>query len=148
MAMIVPRDVSRNLTIAVSGPRDYNDPVRVSDILGDLHAQRVIKLLIEGACPTKNPDGIDGGLDEIARLWAKDHEVNSLSIPPKSKKIPWPGCGPARSREMARWKPDVWVLFPGGGPGTQAARDIAIEFHIRRLEVSEDSYSWIAQRTR
>lgn len=145
--MTIPTSVPRNLTVAVSGSRSYADIARVAAVLDDVQKQRGIKLLIEGACPFKNSDlgGIDGGLDEIARLWAKKNEVNSLSLPPKSKRIPWPGCGPARNREIAHFQPQVWILFPGAS-GTQNAREMAMEFKVTRLEVTSDEYSWIEPR--
>jgi hypothetical protein len=146
--MTIPRGVPRSLTVAVSGSRTYSDVSRANQILDDVHKQRWIKLLIEGACPHESEtDEPDGGLDEIARLWAKRNEVNSLSVPPKSKRIPWPGCGPARNREMAHFNPQVWILFPGGS-GTQSAREIAMEFHITRLELTDEEYSWIEHRSR
>jgi hypothetical protein len=143
----IPKGVPFSLTVVASGGREYNNVILVEKILDELHKQRTIKLLIEGACPHKSrrPDVIDGGLDEIARRWAKSREVNSLSVPPKSRRIPWPGCGPARNREMAHFQPQVWVLFPGDG-GTQSARDIAMEFRITRLEITEDAYSWQEHR--
>lgn len=147
--MTIPRSVPFNLIVAVSGSRKYQNAIRMNEILDDLHRQRIIKLLIQGECPEKNPEGVDGGADELARLWAKHNEVNSVSVPPKSRKIRWPGCGPARNREMAKWMPppQVWVMFPGA-VGTQSARDIADEFHITRLEVTEDDYSWMEHRPR
>ncbi len=151
--MIIPRSVPFKLVAAVSGGRDYQDKLRIWQILDDLHGQRTIHLLIEGACPAKTNkrDGVDGGCDEWCRLWAKEREVNSFSCPPKSKRIPWPRCGPARNREMAHVlpgiTPDVWIFWPGGS-GTQSAREIADEFHIWRLEVTEDAYSWIDHRSK
>jgi hypothetical protein len=149
--MNIPKIVPFKITVAVSGGRDYANIVRIEQILDDLHNQKTIKLLIEGACPHKSHEvgGVDGGADEVCRLWAKSRQVNSVSVPPKSKRIPWPGAGPARNREMAHVVPtvipDVWILFPGGS-GTQSAREIAMEFSITRLEVTDEAYSWIEHR--
>lgn len=108
--------MSPSIIVAVSGGRSYADTKRVFDVLDTLHKSRPIGLLIEGGCPVG-----DGGADTCARRWAVSRQVNCLTIPPKSNLHHWPAAGPLRNKEMASWKPDVWVLFPGG-KGTQSAR--------------------------
>lgn len=117
------------IVVAASGGRYYNDAEHVEDVLGTIHRLWVIRLIIEGECPTAR-----GGLDELARLWAKRNEVNCLGVPPKVKKFGWPIAGPKRNGEMGALSPNVWVLFPGG-PGTQNAGDVARACNIPCIEV-------------
>lgn len=122
--------LSEGLIVAVSGGRDYRDDAKIASVLGRLHKERGIQLLIEGECPVG-----DGGADERARKWAKKNEVNYMGIPPKAKKYGWPAAGPARNQEMASCKPDVWVLFPGGR-GTASAKQCAVACGAEIIEVS------------
>lgn len=117
------------IVVAVSGGRYYHDTEHVDDVLGTVHRIWTIKLLIEGACPVAR-----GGLDELARVWAKRNEVNSLSVPPKAKKYGWPDAGPLRNGEMATMYPHVWLLFPGGD-GTRNAGYAARCMNIPCVEV-------------
>jgi hypothetical protein len=88
-------------------------------VLDGLHKQRSIRLIIEGGCPVGH-----GGADACAREWARSRRVNCLTIPPKADLRVNPSAGPARNAEIATWKPDVWVLFPGG-KGTASAHQHA-----------------------
>lgn len=107
---------SVDITVCVSGGRAYTDTKRIFEVLDTLHKGRPISLLIEGGCPIG-----DGGCDARARYWAKSRMVNCLTIPPKKSLLEKPSAGPLRNHEMACWKPDVWILFPGD-KGTQSAR--------------------------
>jgi hypothetical protein len=127
-----PEEPNSRLIVAVSGGRDYADAAKVDSVLGKLHKERGIELIIEGACPVGH-----GGADELSRKWAKKNEVNSLSVPAKSKLFGWPSCGPQRNQEVARLKPDVWVLFPGGR-GTASAKECATQCGAEVIEVSYD----------
>jgi hypothetical protein len=119
------------LIVAVSGGRDYTDAGKVNEVLGKLHSERGIALIIEGGCPVKRNGG---GADGLARKWAEANEVNCLTIPPKSKRFGWPSCGPIRNQEMSRMKPELWVLFPGGR-GTASAAEVAQQAGIETLVV-------------
>lgn len=116
--------------VAVSGGRDYADHAKVDEVLGRLHKDQGIELIIEGGCPVGH-----GGADELARKWAKRNEVNCLSVPPKSKVFGWPSCGPQRNQEMALMKPDIWVLFPGG-KGTLSAAEAAERAGVKIVRVA------------
>jgi hypothetical protein len=119
------------LIVAVSGGRDYTDANKVNEVLGKLHRERGIALIIEGGCPMKRNGG---GADGLARKWAEANEVNCLTIPPKSKRFGWPACGPIRNQEMSRMRPELWVLFPGGR-GTASAAEVAQQSGIETLVV-------------
>lgn len=123
---------NQGVIVVVSGGRDYRDDAKVAAVLGRLHKDRVIQLLIQGECPVG-----DGGADERARKWAKKNEVNYMGIPPKVKKYGWPTAGPARNQEMGSLKPDVWVLFPGGR-GTASAKECALACGAEIIEVEYD----------
>lgn len=124
MDVVVP-----GIVVAVSGGRDYSDARHVDAVLGTIHRLWDIRLLIEGECPVRR-----GGLDELARLWAKRNEVNCLCIPPKAAKFGWPAAGPLRNSEIGSWMPHAWILFPGGA-GTFNAGEIAHKRGIRCIEV-------------
>lgn len=124
--------MSEQLIVAVSGGRDYTDANKVNEVLGKLHRERGIELIIEGGCPVKRNGG---GADGLARKWAEANEVNCLTIPPKSKRFGWPSCGPIRNQEMCRMKPELWVLFPGGR-GTASAAEVAEQAGIKTLVVT------------
>lgn len=118
--------------VAVSGGRDYTDASKINEVLGKLHSEQGIELLIEGGCPVKRNGG---GADGLARKWAEANEVNCLTIPPKSRIHGWPSCGPIRNKEIAQCKPDLWVLFPGG-KGTLSAASEAEKAGIKIMKVS------------
>lgn len=120
------------LVVAVSGGRDYTDARKLNAVLDKLHTEQGIELLIEGGCPVKRNDG---GADGLARKWAEANEVNCLTIPPKSRIYGWPSCGPIRNAEIARCKPDKWVLTPGG-KGTLSAASEAEKAGIEIVRVS------------
>ena len=121
------------IVCAVSGGRDYTDDRRLTSVLDMIHNTVGIEVLVEGGCPVG-----DGGADERARKWAKNNEVNCMSIPPKSKKHGWPACGPLRNQEIGKCNVELWVLFPGG-KGTNSARNVATENGIAIFEVSYGS---------
>lgn len=123
---------SEQLIVAVSGGRDYSDANKVNEVLGKIHRERGIELIVEGGCPIKRNGG---GADGLARKWAEANEVNCLTIPPKSKRFGWPACGPIRNQEMCRMKPELWVLFPGGR-GTASAAEVAKQAGIETLVVT------------
>jgi hypothetical protein len=126
--------MKKGIVVIVSGGRFYWNKKRVYEVLSRLHAEREIILVIQGQC-TK------GGADKLAEMWAKDNEVNCLSVPAKWKKLGTRAAGKIRNREMGRLdeellkvKIDVWVLFPGGA-GTADARYVAEGKKSEGLEV-------------
>ena len=91
--------------VLVCGGRDYNDSIHVCDVLGRLHAQWDISVIIHGDAP---------GADSLAKAWAL-----SLKIPEVGYPADWEAngraAGPIRNQKMLdEMSPDVVVAFPGG----------------------------------
>jgi hypothetical protein len=103
--------------VAVSGGREYADRERVYDVLDEMHKREPITLIIQGQC-------YKGGADKLAEDWAEMRQVNCLSVPAKTIQHGYKAAGPIRNREMARFRPRWWVLFPGGR-GTEDAKTVA-----------------------
>ena len=118
----------RGLIVAVSGGRYFEDAKMVARTLGKIRDERGIRLLIEGGCNVWH-----GGADELCRKWAKDAQINCLSVPAKWREHGTPEAGPIRNREIASFKPSLWVFFPGGR-GTKDARSVAEMFGIEIVD--------------
>lgn len=93
------------MRVLVCGGRNYDDHARVRAVLGKLHAEAGIDVLIEGGAH---------GTDRLARLWAE-----AFGIPVETFEADWENqgsfAGPARNaRMLAEGQPDWVIAFPGG----------------------------------
>lgn len=89
------------MRVLVTGGRDYADRLRIHEIL---HGRDITELATGGAV----------GADELARQWARDHEIDYRIYPAK-----WTtegkAAGPRRNMRMHdAFQPDLVVAFPGG----------------------------------
>lgn len=95
---------AETVRVLVCGGRDYADSIHVCDVLGALHAEYPISLLIEGGAQ---------GADALARAWAE-----SLKVDHVTERADWTQggqAGPIRNQRMLDlWRPDLVVAFPGG----------------------------------
>lgn len=105
----------RNLSVLVTGGRNFDDRAFLFGKLDLLHKKRGIRLLVHGAAR---------GADTLAELWARENQVNYLGVPAKWD---WYGkaAGSLRNEEMldcvipmglghGHLKIDLGVAFPGG----------------------------------
>ena len=92
------------MRVLVCGGRQYNDHVKVYEVLDDIHAKTPINIVIQGAAT---------GADALAADWAKRNEVNCLHVPAKWK-AHGKAAGPKRNAEMLFYEPNLVVAFPGG----------------------------------
>lgn len=107
--------IKRNITLLVTGGRDYNNRYYLFKRLDELHKEYVIKLLVHGGAT---------GADSLADEWAKERGVKV-----RAKKAQWrkygKGAGHIRNREMHdKNRPDAVAAFPGNN-GTANMVEIA-----------------------
>lgn len=126
------------MRLVVTGGRNYSDTARVFAALSELHARRLITLLIEGEA---------AGLDTRARVWATRNGVPVQPCPAPWDDINHPNAvvrysrsgkpydvtaGTRRNQQMIdEWQPDFGLVFPGGtGTADMRSRLVAagIEF--------------------
>jgi len=93
------------MRVLVCGGRNYSDAERIAAVLGKLHDEAGIDILIEGGA---------NGADRWASLWAKAHRV-----PTQRFEADWENrgsfAGPLRNAVMLeQGQPDVVIAFPGG----------------------------------
>lgn len=93
------------MRVLVCGGRNYDDHERIGSVLGKLHDEAGIDVLIEGAA---------NGADKLAYLWAKAYRV-----PIETYEADWENqgsfAGPMRNTRMLNeGKPDLVIAFPGG----------------------------------
>jgi hypothetical protein len=91
-------------SILVCGGRDYRRSDLVLLALDVLHDLEPIALLI---------NGMGGGTDAHARLWARLHAVPVERHPAKWNRFGL-AAGPIRNSEMIDRRPTAVVAFPGG----------------------------------
>jgi hypothetical protein len=117
--------------VVVTGGRDLDDYLGVSEVLAAAHAMEPITLLVHGSCwGTQTAPG----LDRMAEDWAKDHGIPYIGVPA------WPrlrldkdakpdrSAGPRRNRTMLKMHPTRMLAFPGGR-GTADAVEAAREYN-------------------
>jgi hypothetical protein len=91
--------------VLVCGGRDYIDSIHVCDVLGRLHEQWNISVLIHGDAP---------GADQRAKMWARSMKIPEVGYP-ADWKTHGKAAGPIRNQKMLdEMSPDVVVAFPGG----------------------------------
>lgn len=93
------------MRVLVTGGRNYQDHARVRAVLGKLHDEAGIDVLIEGGA---------NGADRLARLWAE-----AFGVPVETYEADWENqgtfAGPARNaRMLSEGRPDLVIAFPGG----------------------------------
>ena len=120
------------MRILVCGGRDYNDGLKVREVLDGLLIQHEIELLIHGGA---------SGADSLAALWAEWRGVQQVVF--SSASVP----GPTRIRIMLdallRSGEGLIVAFPGG-LGTAELVDRARARGIMVLEADESAESVLA----
>jgi predicted Rossmann-fold nucleotide-binding protein len=92
------------MRVIVCGGRKYNNVTRLYSILGKLHRERGIDLLINGGAP---------GADGLASGWAAANLVKVEEYPAEWDKYGG-RAGPIRNAMMLDENPDAVVAFPGG----------------------------------
>jgi len=136
----------------VSGGRDYIDQVAFFREMDRIHADRNIKLVIEGGQRTRDRQkGIIGGADYWAYMWAssrmvavvrEDADWSDLSHPDARIKSRRDGskydanAGPRRNQRMIdKYNPDAAIIFRGG-TGTADMTRRAYECGLEVIKVT------------
>lgn len=93
------------MRVIVCGGRKYNNAIRLYGVLGRLHRERGVDVVIQGGAP---------GADELAAKWASANGVNTVTYSAEWDKY-GRAAGPKRNQAMIeREHPDGVVAFPGG----------------------------------
>lgn len=93
------------MRVIVCGGRKYNNAQRLYSILGKLHRERGIDIVIQGGA---------AGADDLAKGWAHAHGINTITYAAEWDKH-GRSAGPKRNQAMLeRERPDAVVAFPGG----------------------------------
>jgi len=93
------------MRVIVCGGRKYNNATRLYSILGKLHRERGVDVVIQGGA---------SGADELAAKWAAANGVNTITYAAEWDKH-GRAAGPKRNQAMLeKEKPDGVVAFPGG----------------------------------
>jgi len=113
------------MKVLVCGGRNYSDSMRVCDVLGKLHADGPISLLIHGDAP---------GADALADAWARSVKVEVVAV-----RALWDlhgrAAGPIRNQRMLdEYEPDLVVAFPGG----RGTRDMVIRARAGGWKVQDE----------
>lgn len=101
------------------GGRAYAGADRANWLMTAVHRACPIRLLMEGGAP---------GADELCRKWADANKVPGITIDAIWERRGKP-AGPRRNRGMARAKPDLAIMFPGG-IGTRDMLGVCVENDI------------------
>lgn len=139
--------------VLVTGGRDLDDYLGVSEVLAATHAAEPITLLIHGSCWGTQTEP---GLDRMAEDWAKDYGIPFLGVPAwprlrldKNAK-PDRSAGPRRNRHMLKMHPQRLIAFPGGrgtadmvGATRDYNRKRAAEHHAGIAKVQR--FCWITR---
>jgi hypothetical protein len=83
----------------VCGGRDYQDREVVFRSLDKLHVQKIVTLIIHGACCEKGKPTNLTGADRWAQEWAQEREVPYLGVPAEWRLLGNP-AGPERNTSM------------------------------------------------
>lgn len=111
--------------VLVCGGRDYDDWRLLSETLSELHAERLITLVITGDAR---------GADALAQRWANHAHVQVACYPPNWRFL-GKKAGPIRNQAMIdHGKPDIVFAFPGGrGTEDMITRAIAARIPVRKV---------------
>lgn len=114
------------MRVLVCGGRDYPHREKVWDVLDDLHKDRPITQLIEGAAT---------GADQWARTWAWTEKEITIRSFPADWEAHGRKAGPLRNQRMIdEGKPDLVVAFPGGrGTADMVRRARAAGVEVREI---------------
>lgn len=92
------------MRVLVCGGRKYDNGVSLYGVLGRLHREHNIALVINGGAP---------GADSLASKWAKAN-----GVPCQTHHAKWDRygrrAGPIRNALMLDQNPDIVIAFPGG----------------------------------
>jgi hypothetical protein len=114
------------MRVLVCGGRDYEDSVRVNEVLDEFHSNTPITLLIEGGAR---------GADSLADRWAVHNYIPSMTFNAEWDKY-GKAAGMIRNQKMLDvGKPDVVIAFPGGR-GTSNMVNIAEKAKVRVIKIS------------
>jgi len=92
------------MKVLITGGRDFDDLVLLTETLNRLHAESPFTCLIHGAAK---------GADRLAGEWAKNNAVEEIACPADWKRH-GRGAGPVRNKLMLEEnQPDLVVAFPG-----------------------------------
>lgn len=114
--------------VVVTGGRDYTNKEVIYTSLNNIHSQKPITTLIEGAAR---------GVDTICKEWA-----NENNIPVEEYKADWKKNGKSagfiRNKEMLeKSNPDFGVVFPGG-VGTMHMYELIKQKGLDFLVITDD----------
>lgn len=116
------------MKLLVCGSRDYNDHLRLYQVLDAIHDQRGVTELIEGEAK---------GADTLAREWAESHNIPVRKFP-----ADWAtygrAAGPLRNTAMlVEGKPNLVVAFPKNGDldATKGTRNMVRQARTFNIEV-------------
>lgn len=108
------------MRVLVCGGRDFSDIETLDRVLGELHAEKPVAVMIHGAAK---------GADTLAGAWAKRHGVPTLEFAADWQRH-GRSAGPVRNRQMLDiGKPDLVVAFAGQRGTTnmiEQARDAGV----------------------
>lgn len=90
----------RRLRVIVCGGRDYKDWATLHRVLDAVWPNEII-------------EGGAAGADEMARYWAKGHDVMWITVEAEWE-IYGRAAGPRRNAAMLILQPDLVIAFPGG----------------------------------
>jgi hypothetical protein len=120
--------VRKHLKMLVCGGRDYDDDVRVWEVLDEVHKYCIdndVELtIIHGAAP---------GADTLVKRWVIEHDLEEIGFPADWDNLKR-AAGPIRNKQMLdEGKPNGVIAFPGG-PGTanmiKQAKARGIHVHV------------------
>lgn len=115
------------MKIIVCGSRSETDYDKIARVLDKVHADKGLTCVVNGACPY-------GGVDNLAQIWAKTHEVMYIGVPAEWKKH-GKAAGPIRNKRMLDEHPDAAavIAFPGG----DGTADMIKQATVRGVKVWE-----------
>jgi hypothetical protein len=93
-----------DIRVCVGGGRDFTDREYLFAVLDGVHAEFRISLIIEGE---------QRGADTFAKEWAISH-----GVPFDPYEANWTKYGYRNGKMLVDGKPDLVIVFPTGGPGS------------------------------
>lgn len=115
----------KDIRLLVCGGRDYNDYIKLSQVLREIHEKVGIAEIIHGDAT---------GADSMAGHWGNLQGITVTPVPANWKGLAC-AAGRIRNKKMLDMKPDGVVAFPGGN-GTKHMVSIARKAGIPVLEIS------------
>lgn len=111
--------------VLVCGGRNFHNYDLVEEVLGSIHIEEEITLIISGHAR---------GADSLGERWAFEHSIFCEFFPAKWD-LYGKGAGHIRNRKMLEeGKPDLVVAFPGGN-GTKNMMDISRKAGVEVIDV-------------